>query len=433
MVDNMFSLPSPKAIKALLRSIRAKHAFYLIVIALIMQSLIVVSILAPNALSVGFTHPGPVQLAVPGLDLSLPLYDGLITQWDDLIDQMVVNIPSDVWSVPSGCGSNCSYEVVYAAPALSCSDLPSSEYTLTLFDPTNLVTEPNTTTTGVQWTFYDTHSSLVQDETQWNGYNDTSFICNYKPMVLTGTSTSTITVNYTSPHAGSSCHCQDGTYRTKFSFTDNQKTVETTLLSNDNSFSGNCTWSDPSNLSPKCKKYATNSLQICKAFRNSFSGIVEWYIDKTRTTVEKQQVLDKIVDINTNLAANEAVSLTPRFANLSEGLVELFSNMTSNLLPGLNNSTTEDIQSLKGVSVWVYSATILWCIYGPGISLVLAIIIYGFYCIYKNGMALDRKVSTLIMVAKSEGLLDDTDDPNSDQRSEKGGYDANEKEGYYEL
>jgi hypothetical protein len=363
----------------------------------------------------------------------MPLYDGLIEQWDDLIDQMTVNVPSNVWSVPSGCGSNCSFEVVYEAPALSCSDLPPSEYTLTLFDPTNLVTEPNTTTTGVQWAFYDSHSSLIQDETQWNGHNDTSFICNYKPMVLSGSSTSTITVNYTSAHAGSACYCHDGTYRTKFSFANNQKTIETTLLSNGNGFSGNCTWSDPSNLSPKCTNYATNSLQICKAFRNSFSGIVEWYINKTRSTVERQQVLDKIVDINANLTGNNFASLTPRFANLSEGLVELFSNMTSNLLPELNNSTTADVHSLEAVNIWVYSATILWCIYGPGIFLVLAIIVYGFYCIYKNGMALDRKVSTLIMVAKSEGLLGDTDDPTSDQGSKNGGYDATEKGGYYEL
>lgn len=434
MVDNMFSLPSPKAIKALLGSIRAKHALYLILIVLITQGLIVVSILAPNALTIGFTHPGPIEVAVPSLDLAMPLYDGLITKWDDIIDQMIVNVPSNIWNVPSGCGSNCSFEVVYEAPALSCRDLNPDEFTLTLFDPSNVVTEPNTTTTGIQWTVYDTHSSLSRDETQWNGQNDTSFICNYKPMVLTERSVTDITVTYPTSHAGSSCHCQDGTYRTKFNYIDNQKSVETTLLSYDNTFTGNCTWSDEANLSPKCKNYATNSLQICKAFRNSFSGTVEWYINKTRSTVERPAVLNKIIELNATADGSGVVSLAPQFTNLSQGLVEMFSNMTSNLVPGFDNSTTVDVRAVDGVGVWVYNAAILWSIYGSAIFLIIVIIIYGFYCIHKNGQALDRKVSTLIMVCQDEGLLGDYDDSTSgDQRSEKDGNDTTEKEGYYEL
>ncbi|PVF92461.1 hypothetical protein CPB86DRAFT_183920 [Serendipita vermifera] len=422
-VDNMFSLPSPKAIKELLKGIKFKHALYLLLIVILMKGLILVSILAPNSLTIGFAESTPVALVVPSLSFGAPLYSAHVAVWDDMVNQAIVTPPEDDWDVPAGCGTECSFDVEYQAPALSCQDLSATEFTLVPYE------SANTTESGVQWTYYQTLSTSTQ--TQWNGQNNSPFLCNYKPMTLREVS-GDYRVNYTLPHVGASCFCQDATYRTTFKFANNRKTVETNLVSYGGS--SDCAWSDPSSLSPECQNYATNSLQICKSFMHSFSGAIEWRANHTEINVPSPLVLDKIVLLDSDINGDGIVSLTPRFTNLSQGLVSMFANMTANLVPGLaGNSTTNEV-AWDGAGIWDYSAVTLWAIYSPVFLSSLVILFYAFYCIHKNGRALDNKFTTLILVAQTEAM-DDINEiaaQHSDEQTEKEN-DPEKGDGYFEL
>jgi hypothetical protein len=425
-VDNMFSLPSPKALRAFLRSIKFKHAMYLILIVVLMKGLILVSILAPNSLTIGFAQSTPVALVVPSLNFGVPLYSAHVAVWDDMVNQAIVTPPADTWDVPAGCGAECSFDVEYQAPALRCEDLAASGYTLVAFEAAN------TTESGRQWTYYESVSTSTSTQTQWSGQNNSPFVCNYKPMTLQ--EITPINVTYTSDHVGASCYCEDATYRTTFRFANNRKTVETALVSYGSSTESNCAWSDPSSLSSECQTYATNSLQICKSFMHSFSGTIEWRSNHTEIHVPSPLVLDKIVKLDSDINDDGIVSLTPRFLNLSEGLVSMFTNMTANLVPGIQDNSTVNSVEWDGAGIWNYSAVTLWAIYSPVFLASLVILVYGFYCIRKNGQALDNKFTTLILVAQKEAM-DDINEiaaQHSDEKEEgdpeKGG-DA----GYFEL
>jgi hypothetical protein len=95
-------------------------------------------------------------------------------------------------------------------------------------------------------------------------------------------------------------------------------------------------------------------------------------------------------------------------SNLSQTLMDLFSNLTLGLMstrggqdPVIANATIWD-----GSSVWVYTPRILWAAYLPAVILAIAVTLYGLYTIHASGIAMDDKFSTILIAILNRKLYE---------------------------
>ncbi|VDC04922.1 unnamed protein product [Peniophora sp. CBMAI 1063] len=150
-LDVLFSLPS---ISSMPSSLFKSDVLYVLILAGVIQTLSLVSVFAPNALSVVPASPTGFNLSVP-----VPLLDRIpaatstyflfvdficpsVDETDECSAQYAYLSPSSgfqrlaravldsgsilSWDPPADCGRGCNYEVSYWGPALRCADVPQS-------------------------------------------------------------------------------------------------------------------------------------------------------------------------------------------------------------------------------------------------------------------------------------------------------------------
>lgn len=403
-INYLFSLPSPEAFVALSKGIGKKTVVIPIFVTCTIYMLVLVSIFAPNALLVGngSTHHTTFRIPQLNFDRFRP-YEPL-TSWDYMTS---FTSPDLLWNVPAGCGSGCSYEFEYNAPALQCKDVQVPEDDL-------IISWNNSLGWNFLWNtpFNDDYFNL--DE--WNVPNAYSFYTRYIPIDASIIGRSKPTYNITGLPAGSICECRDGRYRAYFKLFNGEVSINTRLLSYYNTFTNACPWGHLSNDTSACLTYARASAAICRNYGSElFNPQIGIYNEGTDWSIRDHNIfspmVERLFDYKTSLWGSSwdtpgahNYSLRLKVENLSEGHIELFSNFTLNLM-----TRESEFALAQGItwenSVWKFEVHILWLVYGPALGLISFVLLYGFWCIQFNGVALDRNFLT-IAIATSTPELD---------------------------
>lgn len=146
--------------------------------------------------------------------------------------------------------------------------------------------------------------------------------------------------------------------------------------------------------------YWTNS--IISKFKEeafSFNGVLisGWYQEPTL-------IFRNIVNFYNNVTGDGILSFELRNLNISDALVDLYSNYTLGILSSVPYVQTVNATTW-GEIIWKFDVATLWYTYIPAHVLMLVVLAYGFHCMHRNGV-LDQEFSTLMMATKSVGLGD---------------------------
>jgi len=115
------------------------------------QALVIVNVLAPNALAISLSDPVTRDIQVPTLALSSPEDDTIavlnaistipahvltdvriVPKWEVILQPILLYPPEMNWDIPQGCGITCYFKMEYDGLALQCRDVTSDEYHLIL-------------------------------------------------------------------------------------------------------------------------------------------------------------------------------------------------------------------------------------------------------------------------------------------------------------
>ncbi|PVF92799.1 hypothetical protein CPB86DRAFT_790788 [Serendipita vermifera] len=404
-IDNLFSLPSPFSVVSLVKEARQIQTIYLIVIAVAIQGLGFVTTFAPNALTIVDSTPSTsMDLSVPTLNLSV-VYYSQSTEWQRLMDnlgEVEAEPPKSGWPVPLGCGAACTFKIQYDAPALSCRDILPNESSVTPYNPN--VDYPE----GI-WRFYDLNVTKLLDF-QWSN-NNPEFILSYIPMTYYFDNSS---MTSSGSPAGSVCQCRDGRYEVDFEYSSHGINLTPALLSYNNAFTSTCTEVDSEVATSACQIYKNNSVEICRGFLEPF----RWYkgINVTENRpddfVWDETVFPNYFDMNLSWEEDRLLYFRPKITNSSKTLSSLFANLTAGLVPILKEITNVPVKIAYYPQRWNYEPKELFAAYIPGLVVILAIVVYGLYCIHANGRVMDGKFSTLVLTTRSgklDGVYDKVD------------------------
>ncbi|PVF92797.1 hypothetical protein CPB86DRAFT_801730 [Serendipita vermifera] len=74
-------------------------------------------------------------------------------------------------------------------------------------------------------------------------------------------------------------------------------------------------------------------------------------------------------------------------------------------MPALKETVNISVDVTNYARTWNYEPKELFAAYIPALIAILAIVVYGLYCIHANGRVMDGKFSTLVLTTRS-GKLD---------------------------
>jgi hypothetical protein len=399
-IDNLFALPAPLGLlKTLIRPQRS--LFFTILSSVLIQALVLVSILAPSALGGRPSEQAPRDMEVPIFSLSSQSQFttesyisnshyrvviaslNLSTLGDERINSVLLNLPELTWAIPQGCGLKCTFYFEYSAPGLECRDIVP----VGPLDPTNPV-------------IYRANSSvyplnLTEPPSPQNIDAPYDLSINYTEMTNVW---SYVTLPHPAPfsrEAGTYCRFYQATYNASFELYSNSSTQQasTSIISH----GGYLSQGKTAAATPVYGNWeGLASWAICYAFARAFlggSGIYE-----AKDIPKANPVLASVFSMNASTGSFElAVS------NLSQTLMDLFSNLTLGLISTrggkdmiIANGTTWD-----GSTVWIYTTWILWAAYLPALILAVAVALCGLYTIHESGIAMDDKFSSFLLATQN--------------------------------
>jgi hypothetical protein len=93
--------------------------------------------------------------------------------------------------------------------------------------------------------------------------------------------------------------------------------------------------------------------------------------------------------------------------NLSQTLVDMFSNLTVSLIStpySDNNKISVSAVVWDGTNVWVYTTWVLWASYLPALLLAIPVALYGLLSIRASGIGMGDKFSTFLLATRNPEL-----------------------------
>ena len=328
--------------------------------SLFIQALVIVNVLAPNALDISPSAPATSDIQVPTLILTSPQEEAIagqpntssvkriIPKWDLILQSILFYPPEMNWSVPQGCGTACRFEIMYDGLALQCRDITSDDGTdLPTLSPSPLYTGNATV--------------------EFNG--------NYDPTI-------SYTQNYSVPdqiqeppgtveaRSGVYCQLRNATYMATFNFVNNTKQMSTTIKS----YRKFDILGDDDRLA-----YSWNTWGIFNVFAAAFNGTYDPV--RSEEAYYASPFIKGLFMVTRGMGPPPG---TPPFAiavpSLSEYMAGLFANLTLGLIPHRASMIPIPKFVETGISVWTYTPWKLWAVYGPTFLLDFSIILYSLHC-----------------------------------------------------
>ncbi|PVF92458.1 hypothetical protein CPB86DRAFT_829976 [Serendipita vermifera] len=391
VMDDLFSLPSPVAVGSLLYKYPKLRILPLVGLAILTQALVLVSVLAPSALSIDaywIDRTSPV----PKLDFSkVPDSDEAI-QWTTVLPHLVRNDPSENWVVPPECGSSCTFLTTYQAPGISCRQMSEQETGLKPFDSQLL---SNTT----WWWGYDSRPK----EFEWGaseGYLNFSFV----PLNAQTTADGTwVSITQTGTVQGQLCKFYDATYRANFTYKDNQKFIGVDVISDTNDISKNCPWTGSGSASQDCTQYASTAAKLGVQYEGIFGGTMSWSsIDYSSSMPD---LISQFIDYSFKRTDEGQIVTMAPYSNTSQRVEHRFSTTALGLLLWMNQTETASVKVEVGSS-WLFDPLELWVIYGSALLLSLVAGLYGLHLARVGDIVREKKFSSFLIATRTNDLDD---------------------------
>ncbi len=394
-LNHLFGLPDPIQT---LRLVLAWRIVPIIIMALLLQSLTLVSILAPNALEVGSGSPRNEIISVPTVSFGNgdAWTTGSMTNctftmtvtWERILSRSFLSDSLIGWNAPAGCGSACNYTIEYAAPALQCSEIGQDEI---LDDgdgssgPSNPSAILRSTNSTVDTAVYNATTSAIDNvwnfTMAWRTYHD---------------SAENITV------AGVRCSLHNSTQRAVVSFINNTALISPSVISYNDLFS-------TSDLIWGCQN---GSIPVAGlSTRASYIAIMEWLFDQLDGAIEFLSVGDKQwfsetkVLTGTLFSMNESArTFSPNPSNMSRALEDVLVNATIALISSEREMTLVEASVAHDQLVWVYQYPRLWIPYAVALVCTAVCGVAGFACMVKNEDVRDLGFSAIAKATRNEAL-----------------------------
>jgi hypothetical protein len=389
VVDDLFSLPSPVAVVSLLYKYPKLKLVPLVCIAVLIQALTLVGVLAPGALLVDRKLETYRNIPIPKLDFETLATHTDILWWEDVAQHYIINNANESWTVPPECNRGCQFTVEYQAPGISCRQMSEQETPLKAFDLQVYERER-------KWDFYLSNWS---SDMLW-GTNSLPLNFSFVPMISQISGNTLVSVNQTGPIQGQLCKFQDSTYRATFKYANNVKSSVVEILSNTNDFAQNCSWTSGTSQSSYCSHYATAATNLSLGFTENFSGTASW-VDGKKISTWQQLSIMHLFNYEVDTKA-QTTSLSPK-EDLGTSVENTFANVVLGVLLRLNH-TVESSESVVVEPAWYFHWPTLWLVYGPALVLVLVAGLYGLRWTRQADIVREKKFSSFLIATRTKDL-----------------------------
>lgn len=376
---------------------KRKRQFILtLVLSLVIQSLVAVSILAPNSLTVSIGHWANVTSTIPTISFFAQIPNMNADGVGASLDQIMGTPLEEYWEPPAECEASCQVQLQYQAPSLSCRILRNDELRLSPF---------NRSYGAIPWVYYDADHS--PSSSRW-GNPYPGFWMNYVPHQATISDNGTVLViNQTAPIGGIQCDAYDANYQATFKLVKGVKSATASVKSYASGATEGCSWTGPQVIPSRCGNYSSNANAIHTAFTSSFisstlrnayyetvSGL--WmYTELPITTPMKQYIHED------PLPHHSISILVPDLARTFE---ELSSNVTLASMLSIGDTEPGSILASDGQNVWSYSSSTFWTIYGIALGFILALALGNLHLVANHNVGIDNEFSSFLISTRSKSL-----------------------------
>ncbi|PBK65001.1 hypothetical protein ARMSODRAFT_1022706 [Armillaria solidipes] len=375
-LNHLFGVPDPLRILHLASSRRLWNAIPIIIIATLLQTFALVSILAPNSLEVGSALPKNTTISVPTafFNKSINVFDCSMTPSAD-----------SKKNAPAGCGTACNYTIQYIAPALQCTELAIYEANTML--PIN--------------TYRFTYEIV---------YNATNPAGPIGPMSIAW---HTYDTNRKSSIGGTRCSLYNTTQQSVVSFVNNTGMISPSIISYNSPVNTDFQVIGDTCLDPGESSNATSVSLFTYALVGS------WLFEQLVGDLERHsEEIDGTLayfysstDPPLNLAINNLFSLnetagtfTPNSKNVSSALEQILVNATVALITHWGETTMVNASVAQDQLVWVYDIQRLLIVYATALAVTAACGAVGFACILKNGEDRDLAFWDIVRATRNSEL-----------------------------
>ncbi|KAK0482790.1 hypothetical protein IW261DRAFT_1679577 [Armillaria novae-zelandiae] len=399
-LNHLFGLPDPIETLCLVWSWKI---FPIIVMAMLVQALALVSILAPNALEVGSASPTTDIISVATISfangngwttgsMTTCTYT-VTTAWERVLSRSFQSDTLIGWTAPAGCGSACNYTIEYAAPALQCSDIGQDEIlddgdgSSGLSNPSAILQSMNGTTETIVY-----NATSVISESGWN------FTMVWR--------------TYHGPSediaaAGVQCALYNTTQRAVVTFVNNTAIISPRIISFNDPFS----ISDHNSDCAAIEKGSNPPAGLSS--RASYIVIMGWLCSQLNGQIAFTSVGDKQWFSQTNVLTSNLFSMnetartfSPNPPDMRRALEETLVNATIALISSEGDMAMVEASVARDRLVWVYHALRLWIPYAVALGCTAVCGAAGLTCIVKNKEVGDLDFSAIARATRNEDLDD---------------------------
>lgn len=383
VVDDLFALPSPVAVVSLLFKYPKFRLLPLFGLTLLVQLLVLVSILAPNAFLIS------QDISTPKLNFAAMPTNNDPTWWEEVVAHYTVNDPFESWNVPADCGDSCAFQITYQAPGISCREMSEQETGLIPFSPQLFES-------GEAWCAYRAGAYL---DVVWGAPIDPLNI-SFVPMVGQFSNDRPVSVNQTGPFQGQLCEWRDKTFQADFTYKDSQKSGTVKAISDTNDMAQHCSWTSGGDLSHECSQYASAAANFTKGYIKGFNGGLCWTSNRTLTTWDSS-IVSQFLSYSFD-DENHTMTLSP-IPDASQKIERFFAKAVLGTLMQIGQ-TDSGFTVVNVRSAWVYYPLRLWAIYGPALLLGLLAGLYGFRSARISGIVREKKFSSFLVATRTKDL-----------------------------
>ncbi|KAF5390812.1 hypothetical protein D9757_004517 [Collybiopsis confluens] len=370
-------------------------------LAAITQAVALTSLFVPGTLTVVPSPSHTQPLEVPTIDLNLVDVAQSVSRvisddntsftpsqrWNQVVRRAALSNTAPEWDPPVGCGSACFYTFSYSAPALNCQQLSKKDiwpdganssnsrlvfgaggYTYTFYNSTDFATT------------YGNRSSRVDLEVIYMENFNTTLEASV-PM-----QTGEINPQQWSPVGVHCTYVSNVTYEATTSFSNN---TQVTSIHLKDWYNANSLWLAPAS------DIGIASYSLIQSFTSLLTGYAYFMpfgsLDFIRTN---SQVIDSTLLFNITAIGGDphsdlgffSFSLSPSLrGNLSAGLQDLLANVTLAFINEMMATTYVEASVTPNSSEYQYISWRLGLIYGVVFGFSLVVIVYGIFCLQKNG------------------------------------------------
>lgn len=416
-MDSLLALPNPFEMLPLVKRWTTLGLFIpALLLAACIQALALITILAPNALTI--VPKGNVYhtLEVPTLDFSagpVESIDGMgrrlaneslptSLKWNRIVQKSAISGRVPTWPSPKGCGSSCNYNFTYVAPALKCLDQPfSRNYTLDFLVPLYNATIEFFS----QQYYYERHGGVISPHPN-------------PGVAIEWLKADGMGVNL----IGSRIECtfHNATYQADVTYGNGTQITRANVT--DWGILLNDTWYDyyldhhtntnvAYSLAPDVN-YGLNAAAAFNALGKVLNGTLTGTHEVNGYTSNLPSVYNnrnhEMQIMNTGLFQDpiwEAYwTFDKAVPHLATALTDLFTNVTLGFVAEVEHTTTVEAVTIDDRNIWSYQPRTLWLIYGNAFLTSFLFCLYGLWCIHQNGEAVDQKFSFFVLTTRNPQL-----------------------------